>query len=132
MTMTPSHGQALLRQLGVEVEDVERLHRVPHRDAIKLLNVLKEKVRRNWKKLAFELHPDRTGNDPAKTRLFRDLNTLREKFEQMQVLAPPVTPPPQEVIFVPPTPGVVYGSVRPMAPRGPRTRVGHIAANLKP
>ena len=133
MGVTFAQGQDLLRQLGVEISDLERLHRVPYEDAVKLLEALKERVRRNWKRLAFELHPDRTGGDPAKTQIFRDLTALRDRFEQMQA---PRNPEPVQptVIQVPHTPGVVYGSVRarPSTVRGSRARVGHIAANLKP
>jgi len=124
----------LLLALGVQPVEIQRLYTLPHDEASRHLGVLKERVRQNWRKCAFELHPDRTGNDPQKTERFRALLILKDKFEQMTLPEPqparaePVT----AYTSMPPTPGVVYGQVRVRPPRPPVRRTGHVVANMKP
>lgn len=128
---------ALLMLLGVNPQEVARLPSVPHEIGVRLLADLKERVRRNWRKLAFELHPDRTSNDPEKTATFRALLALKDKFEQLTLPeVRPVRPAPVTAYTsttpMPPTPGVVYGQVRVRPPRAPARRPGHVAATMKP
>ena len=129
--------QDLLLSLGVQPAEIARLYTLPHAEASRLLGVLKDRVRQNWRKLAFELHPDRTGNDPAKTERFRALLALKDKFEQM--ILPEPRPARVEPVTaytaatpMPPTPGVVYGQVRARPPRAPQRRTGYVAATMKP
>ena len=137
--MSPSLAalEDLLLALGVQPAEIQRLYTLPHDEASRHLGVLKERVRQNWRKLAFELHPDRTGNDPQKTERFRALLALKSKFEQMTLPEPrparsePV-PTYATVTPMPPTPGVVYGQVRVRPPRPQVRRTGHVAANMKP
>lgn len=122
-----------LEQLGVLPQDLQTLAQVPRSEAVRLLEALKERVRRNWKRLAFQLHPDRTGNDPQKTAHFQRLTEVREKFEQVELLPEPV---PTAVYSytsaqAPYSPGVVFNRVpRPTRPTG--VNVGRVASNMKP
>lgn len=83
----------LLGKLGVTAEDLGRVQALPYPESARLLGELKERVKKNWRKLAGELHPDVTGNDPEKTEEFVRLNRVREDFEKL-VVAP-------RVVFVP-------------------------------
>ena len=134
--MTPNLDviQDLLRHLGVLPTEVENLYTLAYPEATKLLGVLKDRVRRNWRKLAFELHPDRTNNDPEKTRQFRALLALKDRFEQLTLPEPRSAHPDPSTLYttMPPTPGVIYGQVRVRPPRPSQRRTGHVAANMKP
>lgn len=134
--------QAVLQLLGVSAAEVEGLRNLPYPDACTKLEALKERVRKNWRRLAFELHPDRTGNDPDKTALFRALALMRERFEQMTLpvpvyrtatARPPVQPTTQHTAHqTPPTPGVVFRAPRPQPPKPMRPNVGFVTATMKP
>lgn len=135
--MTPlDHTKELLGRLGVGVSDLHALRTLPYREALILLESLKDKVRRSWKRAALDLHPDRTGGDAAKTALFRDLTATKEHFERLTV------PPPTQTVTeygpdqVPPTPSVVFSGVGVRAPRRPPRgadpNVGRVAARMRP
>lgn len=86
---------ARLEKMGVTPEDLGRLRTLPYAEAVRFLGELKGRAKRGWKKLAFQLHPDRTGNAPESTLEFRELTAAREMFEGMEVRPPPpVRPPP--------------------------------------
>lgn len=79
-----------LRELGVRVpEEIDALLREPTFEAAKAkLAELKERVRKNFRKLAFELHPDRTGGDPGKTERFKLLVQVQDSFDKLQIRPP--------------------------------------------
>jgi hypothetical protein len=81
----PIKLQEALRALGIFPADLEALRRIPLEEARRCLDVLKERVRKNYKQLAFELHPDRTGNDPTKTERFMLLGSVKDEFEKLQL-----------------------------------------------
>lgn len=87
-----------LAKLGVVPADLHRVRLLPYPEAVRFLDELKGRVRQSWKRLAFELHPDRTGSDPEKTVEFTLLNRVRSDFEKVTVSPPPV---PMPVVFVP-------------------------------
>jgi len=97
----------LLAKLGVTPPDIERVRQTPYPQSVALLDELKARVRSNWKKQAFELHPDRTGNDPEKTAEFMGLTQIRDDFEKLRVGPQPQRaampfpgPVPVQVVFV--------------------------------
>jgi hypothetical protein len=101
-----------LDRLGVTRVDLDRVQRTPYPASKAILDELKSRVRSNWKRLAFDLHPDRTGNDPDKTALFTMLNQVQREFESLEIQPRMV---PMRVVVVqhwgqPFTPGVVYTS----------------------
>ena len=127
----------LLHHLGVSFSDLEKLVQLPYGDATQYLIALKERAHKNWKRLAFELHPDRTKNDPQKTELFQRLLQAKTKFEQLSV--PHQPPPPSPRVVTPPTAhptpttlGVVFRAPAPSR-RPPQVRnVGYRTATMKP
>jgi hypothetical protein len=79
-----------LRELGLRVpEDLDAVRRAPTFEAAQAkLAELQERVRKNFKRLAFELHPDRTGGDPEKTDRFKALARAREEIERLRLQHP--------------------------------------------
>jgi len=71
---------------------VEQIRRAPFFQAQALLDALKINARRAYKRLALELHPDRTGGDQTKADLFVLVGRVLEEIEKTRVLPPP--PPP--------------------------------------
>lgn len=60
--------------------------------AQKVLDDFKAKVNKVWRKVALELHPDRTGNDPEKTEKFK---RYAQAMETIKALDLPSIPPPR-------------------------------------
>ena len=85
----PAKVQAILRDLGVSPVELEALRQCSLEEGRRKLDELKERVRKNYKRLAFELHPDRTGNDSEKTEKFKLLGAIRDDFEKLQLNAQP-------------------------------------------
>lgn len=75
----------VLQVLGVTPSDLEGLRLLNPDSARTRLAELKECVRRNFRRLALELHPDRTGGDAKKTELFKLYCTVKEEFEKIQL-----------------------------------------------
>lgn len=72
--------------MGLRPEDFQAVRLAPNpEEAGRLFANLKERFKAGFKKLAFELHPDRTGGDPQKTEDFKALIQLREGFDKFQV-----------------------------------------------
>lgn len=59
---------------------------------------LRERARKGYKRAAFELHPDRTGNDQAKTDLLIMAKRVLDALMTLEVV--PVRPRPQPVPVV--------------------------------
>jgi hypothetical protein len=94
----PVKIQEAMRELGVLPADVEKLQRMAvFEEATAWLDELKDRVRKNFKRLAFELHPDRTGGDLEKTALFKLYGTVKDDFEKLQVQRRPQLSPSQVV-----------------------------------
>lgn len=88
--------QQAVQALGITPADLDAIRLAPFPQAQALLQSLKDRAKKNYRRLAFELHPDRTGNDPAKTELFKILGRVITDIEKLQVRPPP--PPPQYVV----------------------------------
>lgn len=85
----PRLALAILADLGVQPAEMDALRRSPIEEGKRKLEELKERVHKNYKRLAFELHPDRTGNDPEKTERFKLVGAIREDFSKLQLQAQP-------------------------------------------
>lgn len=91
--------------LRVSPADIQHLRRAPtYQIACQRLAVLKAHVQKERKRLALELHPDRTGGDEAKTALFKRISSLVDDIEKVQVPRP--RPRPRFVPF----PGVTIST----------------------
>lgn len=86
-----------LAALGVHPQDLENLRRIPFEHAVEGLKKLQDGVKPRYKRLALELHPDRTGGDEAKSKLFSEV-TMAHKWLQDLKMQPP--PPPQMTVRV--------------------------------
>lgn len=82
--------------LQLNPHEVDALQRMPYEHAVPRLKAIQERVKARYKKLAFELHPDRTGGDSVKTKLFSDVTELNKKIQELQVRPPP----PRQQVFV--------------------------------
>lgn len=104
--MTPQERAQIERgfqALGVSPAELQQVLQQPSFAECQVyLEALKDKVRKSFKKLAFELHPDRTGNDPEKTELFKVVARIRDDVEKLTLqeaqLLPP--PPPMPIPFI--------------------------------
>lgn len=86
--------EAGLLALGVTPNDFNAVRVEPSFEgATAALERVKEKVRKAYKKLAFELHPDRTGNDPAKTELFKAVSKIRAEIDALTIERGPLPVP---------------------------------------
>lgn len=126
----------LLRMLDVSTQEVERLWQLPHADALTQMNLLKDKVHKNWRKMALQLHPDRTNGDPEKTELFQELTQIKDFIEGFKLPEPVQNNGPVQAysaIQVPMTPGVSFTSNhRVQRPRGTPRHTGYQTATMKP
>jgi len=88
-----NHGEAVrgMGLLGVHPAHIQNLQRLPYEQAQATLEKLKVEAKKRYRKLALELHPDRTGGDEDKATLFRivtEVNnqiqaiTLRQKLQR--------------------------------------------------
>ena len=95
MAITDAQLQAALPYFGVTQEEIRAVQMKPtFEEAVAALDDLKKRVKKNYKQAVRALHPDVTGNDPAKTEIFRTLTEMVDGFEQLQVRRPP---PPRPV-----------------------------------
>lgn len=93
------HKMALaLESLGVSVRDFEEMRRASFTRAQELLRALKERARKSFRRLALELHPDRTGNDETKTETFKALTQVFSELIKLEVRPPPPVPPPVQPV----------------------------------
>ncbi len=89
--------------LGVYPSDLAALRHLPYELAASGLDALKQRARRNFRRLSLDLHPDRTGNDPEKTERFKQLSAVRDELERVQVQArPEPRPVPMHAVAVNP------------------------------
>jgi hypothetical protein len=89
-------AQRALQALGVLDLDIVSIQRAPFPQAQTLLEELKLKAKRAYKRLALELHPDHTGGDQEKQAFFVLLGRVLAEFEKVTVHPPA----PQQVFFV--------------------------------
>ena len=92
-------GIEALRELGVNIpNDFDQIQRLPFPQAKQMLNDLKERVKKSFRKIAPELHPDKTGGDSVKTEKFKLLVQVQQAFEKIDI-QPRMPAPPPMVIY---------------------------------
>lgn len=75
--------------LGLRREDFQAAQHAPTREAAQeMLAALKARVKRRYRELALELHPDKTGGDETKTARFRLLAQVWADVDNLKIGAP--------------------------------------------
>ena len=78
-----------LTLLGFTTEYIrQKLRARSYEEAVQRWAELKEDIRKQWRKMAFELHPDRNGGDDKK---FKE---VKEAYDMLQKVEPTRQPPP--------------------------------------
>ncbi len=82
----------LLGELGVTPARFQELRTLPLFNARQRLAELKEDAKRNFRRRAFELHPDRNNDDEAKTARLKALAQVNDWVQSIEVREPPPVP----------------------------------------
>ena len=94
--MPPSLDQAKVQQalhaLGVTPQALELIRRSPFEDAKRQLAQLKVASKKQYRRLALELHPDRTSGDKIKEELFKLVDRVHQDFQKLEVRPPAPRP----------------------------------------
>jgi hypothetical protein len=102
-----------MTDLGLTAEAHASVRQAPSFEAaVARLDAIKAEAKRRYRKLALELHPDRTGGDVDKTERFKVLAQVMDQLEKMRVGRPPAprpAPPPVRVVVFSTAPGFGYG-----------------------
>ena len=82
-----------LNVFGITQVDLRHVQAAPSLDeAAVRLDALKARARKELRRLAVDLHPDRNGDDPVKTERLKALTELLSKFSAVQVKLAPAQP----------------------------------------
>lgn len=78
-----NHGEATrgMGLLGVHPAHLQHLQRLPFEQAQTSLEAMKVEAKKRYRKLALELHPDRTGGDEDKIKLFRIVTEVNNQIQ---------------------------------------------------
>lgn len=99
--------------MGLHPADFQDVRLAPNaEEAARRLEKLRARFRAGFKKLAFDLHPDRTGGDPQKTEDFKALIQLRDGFDKLRV--PEFSPEPEVRVY---SSTVVFNNPPPPSPK---------------
>lgn len=72
--------------LGLQQADFRAVEQAPSFEvAAQRLNELKARTKKQFRKVALELHPDRTNNDPVKTEDFKLVSAAVEDIERISM-----------------------------------------------
>lgn len=88
MTLPTTQEIQAYRLLGITEAELKDISKLSFRDAEALLQKLKIKAKKNYKRLAFELHPDRNGGDETKTALYCLLTRVQHDFDKREARPP--------------------------------------------
>lgn len=129
--LDPAQLLAALLELGVTPTALQAIRSAAPNKGKSLLDELKHAAKSRYRKLAFELHPDRNGGDTSKVARFTLLTDVMKQIEAMVYhpgvsLPPrPAAPPPQsrvvvqQVVFRPRPVATIFRGVRPATTASP-------------
>jgi hypothetical protein len=94
--------EAALPELGLSLDEMRRAlaHARTPEQASKALEEVKATAKRNWKRRAFELHPDRNNGDPDKAEQLKKLNAAMMTIDKLRVVARRPPPPPRPTVTI--------------------------------
>lgn len=88
----PGDVNRALQTLNISPNEFEAIRLAPFPQAQELLKRLKAKAKREFRRLAPKLHPDRNDGDESKTELFKLLVRVLDDVEKLQVSLRPIRP----------------------------------------
>lgn len=89
----------IMTELGAPPQAMRAVQCAPSfEEGKRRLEELKGLVRKTYKRLAFELHPDRNNGDAVKAEKLKVVSRLKDEFMKLE-LRPP-RPPPQRIQYV--------------------------------
>lgn len=102
MKLTDAQIFKAMQLLGLSQGDFQAIERAPSFEAgVQMLEQLKERAKKQFRRVALELHPDKTNNDPAKTDDFKLVAAVVDDIEKLKFgRAPPPPPRPMSVRIV--------------------------------
>ena len=100
MSMSQAESQQLLKtHLNFSMEELQPVYAAQSLEAgQQLLDEIRARIKKSYKRAALELHPDRTGGDAAKSEIFTKLSALMTQIENWKVARP--QPRPMVHVFV--------------------------------
>lgn len=90
LPLSPSERQLAYQVLGVTDQELVEIEKAPFREGEERLKRLKQRVRKTFKQLVHEYHPDHHPGDPDKARIFALLvRATKELYERQAKAEPP-------------------------------------------
>lgn len=91
MKLTDAQLQRALLLLRIKQDDFTDIVNAPTMaEGQQRLAELKARVKKQFRTLAFDLHPDRTNNDPAKTDDFKLVSVVAEDLQEVELRPKPL------------------------------------------
>lgn len=82
-----------MQLLGLRQEDFRAVETAPSfEEGVRRLDELKGRVKKAFRRVALELHPDRTNNDPAKTEDFKLASSAADEIDKLALRRPQPRP----------------------------------------
>jgi hypothetical protein len=96
LPLSPYDRQLAHQALGVTDQELAEIEKAPFRDGEELLKKLKTRVRKAFKQLVYQYHPDHNAGDAEKTRIFSLLvRATKELYLRQARAEPPGMGPPE-------------------------------------
>lgn len=100
MKLTDAQALRAMQLLNLSQEDFRSIEQAPTLEAgQQMLAALKERMKKQFRKVALELHPDRTNNDPVKTDEFKLVAAVVDDIEKLGLHRPPPRPMPVRIVL---------------------------------
>lgn len=84
MNLTDAQVVEAMKLLGFTPEDFAAVHLAPPMAGAAMVTAIKRQAKRAYRKLALEYHPDLTGDDPAKTELFKVVTEVLSEINDLR------------------------------------------------
>lgn len=93
MSLSDAQIRRAMQLLGFQQGDFRAVQTAPSFEAgQKALEELKTRAKKQFRKVAMDLHPDRTNNDPAKTEDFKLVSVVVEELDKLALRRPQPRP----------------------------------------